>query len=144
MQIQRKRVYNLEIHGGKAFELGVTANPPVVHNGVKTVGVQVLLSATEFEQFERQMELFGCTVVNNEVLSDSEREEIRKVKRSLADFDPEDLPTERCAMCALCEIVSETRCGVESWQPQFLRELVRVNGKARDDLEACPLKKTLP
>lgn len=144
MQIQRKRVYNLEIHGGKAFELGVTANYPVEHDGIKTVGVQLLLSVTEYEQFQRQMGLFGCTVVNNEVLSEAEREEIRQVKKELADFDPEKLPTDRCAMCALCEIVSETRCGVESWQPMFLRELVRVNEKARADLDACPLKKTLP
>ena len=144
MQIQRKRVYNLEIHGGQAFELGVKANYPVVHNGVKTVGVQLLLSAPEFEQFERQMRLFGCEVVDNQVITEEEREEIRQVKRELAEFDPEDLPTDRCAMCALCEIVSETRCGVESWQPGFLRELVRVNEKARADLAACPLEKTLP
>ena len=144
MQIQRKRVYNLEIHGGQAFELAVTANYPVVHNGVKTVGVQLLLSVKEFEQFKRQMRLFDCKVVDNQVITDEEREEIRRVKRELDEFDPEDLPTDRCAMCAMCEIVSETRCGVESWQPGFIRELVRVNDKARADLEACPLEKKLP
>lgn len=143
MQIQHKRVYNLEILGGNPFQMGVEANFPVEHDGVKSVGVQLLLSAEQYLQFKKKAELFGCEVVHNEVITDEEREEIREVMERLRDFDPEKLPTSKCAMCALCDVVSETRCGIESWQPGFLSELVRVNEKARADLDACPLEKKL-
>lgn len=143
MKLQHKRVYNLQITGGKPFGIQPRGNPPLEHDGVKSLG-QLLLTEDQFEEVVAQIEVHDAKWTEYNPLPLGEKKQIRKEQQRMANLSLSDLPTHQCPTCAMFEPTSDTFCVVEGWAPDAVREFVRVNANAKADLNDCPAGKEVP
>lgn len=143
MTLKHKRVYNFVLKGGKPFGIQPRGNPPLEHNGIKTID-QLILTEDEFDEVVKTFEEHEVEWEENDPLPPEEKQKIREEQKRMASITPDDLPTHKCQTCALFEPSGETFCAVEAWAPDQVQHFVTINANAKVDLMDCPLEKQVP
>ena len=120
----QKKVYNLELKGGRPLQLEVKGSPSIEHDGSSTFHL-VLLSKGQYGELKSHLEFLGVKVVHHFV-----EHEV-----------PAKPQTERCLDCLFYVASSVSSCGIDIWTNDETSGYLRSK-QAQLDLSRCPLRKT--
>jgi|GEM_PF-1571576 len=133
-----------EVLGGQSFDMRVTGNPTMRHDGNRSI-VRCLCTDEQAAELEDEMRRRGCRVRSNSPREDDEQAHERE--NLLAVLGGERaFPCERCPECAWFDPHLESLCGAgfavagRGWETSA-RDGAMTNQKFRDDCEACPLRR---
>ena len=135
--LQRKKVYNIKVTGGRPFSVSCPGNPVFEHNGIRSLG-NILMSECEKSEFLKISVNHGAAVEMGESMTSEETSEEIRRRKALESMDDIVFPTDRCHSCSFCDLKEEeVICGLTHWTEEF-RDTVAGTDSGQKDIELCP------
>jgi len=137
--IETKRLWTLRLRGGEPFQVQAPGNLILDHDGSDTIHT-LLMTDPEVQQVVAWIGKRAHIDMSRSAQETPEQDHERKV---LAGKVPLVLPTPNCPTCIFFDPLSAEHCGVVDWHGEMVLAVVQQHtAKVKEDLKACPLKRT--
>jgi len=128
------------VRNGSPFNLQVPGNPNLTYRGGLDI-LKAVLTDEGADELAAVAEDNGCTVektVEEAEIAEEERKALLGVQRQDHVW-----PSANCPECAWFDLQTANNCGADDWPSESQESLHDHSEKARNDLAACPLSKTV-
>lgn len=137
-------VYVLQIRGAEGFSIEVPYNPAIHHEPKRSPLTLATLSLGE-EHRDELLHILDSLKVDYSFRkleeSSPEQDEEQKKLLGLLGQDERTWPSSRCPSCFWFDPLLEgVPCGETGWPLDAAREAYQNQQKAREDLDACPVR----
>lgn len=132
------KVWTFTILGGEPFGLALPGNPPLRHDGTRTI--QSLYATQEVaDGLRAKAGGYGCTV---KVTCQEESQEAAEERAAILALQQDDavFPSSKCPSCFWLALNSLDQCGVSAWAKETVDAAIQAHDQAINDLLDCPIR----
>lgn len=137
--LEDHKLWTFLVQGGEEFYYSGEGNPPISHNGHRTVW-KTILTEHDAEIVEGIFRLAGAEITRSCYIPNEVEDRERKQLLDLRD-DSKPFKSKECFECFFLDPFSEEKCGIFDWPREKTEAALKHFDKARSDLAKCPVQK---